>query len=179
MIGHYTCEKRGEIPQIEQDGPFLSIHDSTRKENYKFLGSGYYFWDNNKGMAHAWGQKTHRRRYHIFEAEIIVAEDEMLDLAGNRIDMLYFQELMAQIQVRFPAAKTWTLGQYLYFLRQQRIIHHRAIRAIDTTVKPKEMTKFVPERDNAINLNPVFIICLQDTKPDMLRAFFHLVTFPA
>ena len=181
IVGHHACANKGENPQvIEFQGPFFSEHVEGNSRQYKFLGSGYYFWDNNKGMAHAHGQANYRRKYHIFEGEIVIEEDTFLDLAGNRIDMLHFQELMARLHQEIKESKTWGIAQFIAFFQKKNLFPYRAIRAVDTNSKPKEkdLVFFVPDRTNIINLNPIFILCLLDTKTDMLISFKHLVTFP-
>jgi hypothetical protein len=182
IVGHHACANKGENPQvIELQGPFFSKHVEGNTKQYKFLGSGYYFWDNNRGRAHVHGLTNYRREYHIFEGEIVIEEDTFLDLAGNRIDMLHFQELMKRLHQEIEESKTWGIAQFIAFFQKKKLFPYRAIRAIDTNSNPKagrDSVHFVPDRTNFINLNPIFILCLLDTKTDMLISFKHLVTFP-
>ena len=48
---------------------------------------------------------------------------------------------------------------------------------MDTSIDPQKILKFVPDRVNFVNLNPIFIICLLDKQPDMLVSFEHIKTF--
>jgi hypothetical protein len=177
IIGQHTCSKTDNIQVIEQSGPFLSIHVDTDEQQHKFLGTGYYFWDNNIGMAHAHGQRNYKRKYYIFESELHLETASFLDLAGNRIDMLFFQELMEQLKTIVDTGN-WTLAHFIEFLKRHHQFPYRAIRAIDSSINPKEMLKFVPNRPNSINLNPVFIVCLLDNRKDMIKSFNHLKSFP-
>lgn len=178
IIGHHTCRKEGTIEEIEENGPFLSTHIENNPQEHKFLGTGYYFWDNNINMAHAHGQKNYKRRYYIFEASLHVDEDNFLDLAGNRIDMLNFQEIMTKFHQNDERTKDWTLAHFIEFLKIKGIFPYRAIRAVDTSIDAKEVIKFVLDRRNYINLNPIFLICLLDKQKDLIHAFKHIKTFP-
>lgn len=178
IIGHHTCSRKGSISVIEKEGPFLSKHVIDNPENHKFLGTGYYFWDNNIGMAHSHGQKHYRRKYFIFEAELDLEESSFLDLAGNRVDMIFFQKLIKKLNDANPETRSWTLAHYIEFLKAQGKFPFRSIRAIDTSIDPKEVLKFVPDRRNYINLNPIFIVCLTDKEDDLIVSFKHIKTFP-
>jgi hypothetical protein len=177
IIGHHTCSKTDNISEIEQAGPFLSTHVDTDERQHKFLGTGYYFWDNNIGMAHAHGQKNYKRKYYIFESELHFESENFLDLAGNRIDMLFFQEVIESLKSVVDTSN-WTLAHYIEYLKKQQQFPYRAIRAIDSSINPKEMLKFVLNRPNFINLNPIFILCLWDNHRDMIKSFKHIKTFP-
>ncbi|MDD2582996.1 MAG: hypothetical protein PHR66_13485, partial [Desulfuromonadaceae bacterium] len=54
-IGHHTCSKKNGKAFILENAPFLSEYNETGKV-LKFLGTGYYFWDDNIEMAHNWGR---------------------------------------------------------------------------------------------------------------------------
>ncbi len=178
IIGHHTCSSNGIIQEIEQKGAFLSTHLEENLNQHKFLGSGYYFWDNNLNMAHYYGQENYKRKYYIFEAELNLIDDYFLDLAGNRIDMIYFQEIMSKLQEIDESTKDWTLVQFIEFLKSKNEFPYRAIRAVNTVTNPKKVMKFVQGRDDFINLNPIFIVCLLDKKNDIVTSFKHIKTFP-
>lgn len=177
ITGHHTCSSDGDITAIELNGPFLSTHIEIDYKQNKFLGTGYYFWDNNLGMAHSHGQNNYKRKYYIFEAELNLNENTFYDLAGNRADMLHFQEIINKLQ-EFEETKNWGIGHYIEFLKRKNTFPYRAIRAIDTSIKPKEVISFVPERKNFTNLNPIFIVCLLDKEDDLIKSFKHIKTFP-
>ena len=178
IIGHHTCSSEGSISEIKNEGPFLSEHIDEDSKKHKFLGTGYYFWDNNIGMAHSHGQKNYKRKYFIFEAELNLIDDLFLDLAGNRIDMLRFQEIMSKLSEIESSTQSWTLAHFIEFLKSKNKFPYRSIRAIDTSINPKEVLKFVPDRKNFINLNPIFIVCLLDKRSDIILSFKHIKTFP-
>jgi hypothetical protein len=177
IIGHHTCSKQGAITDIEKQGPFLSTYISEDIKQHKFLGTGFYFWDNNIGMAHAHGQKNYKRKYYIFQAELELESEIFLDLVGNRIDMLWFQEIMKRFE-HIKEAENWTIGSFIEFLKRLGIFTYKAIRAIDNSIDPKEVIKFIDTRDNFTNLNPVFIVCLLDNNDAMLKSFTHFKTYP-
>jgi hypothetical protein len=178
IIGHHTCSSTGTIQEIEQNGPFLSTHIQEDSKQHKFLGTGYYFWDNNLKMAHVHGQNNYKRKYYIFEADLNMVEDWFLDLAGNRIDMLHFQAIMDRLIENDVTKKDWTLAHFIEFLKTKEIFLYRAIRTIDTSAIPKEVIKFVANRDKFTNLHPVFIVCLLDNGMDIINSFKHIKTFP-
>ncbi len=177
IIGHHTCSKNGNIENIEREGPFLSTHIENDPNQHKFLGTGYYFWDNNIGMAHSHGQKNHKRKYYIFEAQLDIENSAFLDLAGNRVDMLFFQEIMEKLK-QVEGTQNWTIAHFVEFLKRKNKFPFRAIRAIDNSIDPKEAIRFVPNRVNYINLNPIFIVCLLDRNKDQIPVFKHIKTFP-
>ncbi len=179
IIGHHTCSSNGLITEIEKQGPFASTHIDEDQKKHKFLGSGFYFWDNNVNMAHAHGQKNYKRKYFIFEAELNLLDDWFLDLAGNRIDMIRFQEIMSKLKEIDINTQNWTLAHFIEFLKSKEKFPYRAIRAIDTSIDPKDVVKFVSDRSNFINLNPIFIICLLDKEQDIILSFKHIKTFPS
>lgn len=175
IIGHHTCNKTDNIQEIEIAGPFFSTHIENDPIHQKFLGTGYYFWDNNIGMAHSHGQKNYKRKYYIFESELNLIEDSFLDLAGNRIDMIRFQDIMTKLK-EAEETQDWTLAHFIEFLKRKKMFPYRAIRAVDTSIDPKEVIKFVPDRRNFINLNPIFIVCLLDKQADLIYSFKHIKT---
>lgn len=177
IIGHHTSESKGSAEEIEKQGAFFSTHKDEDFRHHKFLGSGYYFWDNNIGMAHAHGQKNYKRKYFIFEAELNLSKGYFLDLAGDRIDMLWFQEIMDKLK-EVEGTQEWTLAHYIEFLKKKGQFPYHAIRAIDTSINPKETIKFVSNRENHINLNPIFIICLLNKGKEIVSSFKHIKTFP-
>jgi hypothetical protein len=177
IIGHHTCSKQGIISEIERSGPFLSTHDEDNKKKHKFLGTGYYFWDNNIGMAHAHGQRNYKRKYYIFQAELEIEPELFLDLVGNRIDMLWFQETMERFE-HLKETQNWTMGSFIEFLKRKGFFPYKAIRAVDNSIDPKEMINFVDNRVNSTNLNPVFIVCLLEIDSTIVKSFTHFKTFP-
>lgn len=177
IIGHHTCNQDGSIQNIEKVGPFLSKHIEKDATQHKFLGTGYYFWDNNINMAHSHGQKNYKRKYYIFEAQLNLKDEAFLDLAGNRIDMIFFQDIMEKLKTQ-TETQNWTIGHFIEFLKRIKIFNYRAIRAIDNSIDPKQAIKFVPDRRNFINLNPIFIVCLLDKNSDLISSFNHTKTFP-
>lgn len=177
VTGHHTCSSVGNLTKNDIKLPFLSEHIESEPSKHKFLGTGYYFWDNNIGMAHSHGQNNYKRKYHIFEAKINSFDKSFLDLAGNRIDMLFLENFIKICNVKNKETINWSLAQFIELLKTVNKFPYRAIRAIDTSFKPKKVIKFISSRDSYINLNPIFIVCLQDTKSDLIHSFKHIKTF--
>jgi hypothetical protein len=181
ITGHHTCKKTGNPAEIKK--PFFASHGSEESDK-KFLGSGYYFWDNNIGVAHWWGQKNYQKKYYIFEGNINATKGIFLDLVGNRDHILLLQEMM-QLLMPYNTApdKKWKLGNFIELcksLEQKQeykgIFPFQLIRAVDSTFEPKEKIEFIEGNKHFLNLNPVFIVCLLDLSPQILSSFKHIRT---
>ncbi len=180
IIGHHTCSPQGDIAAIEVSGPFRSTHEDDL-EKAKFLGTGYYFWDNHINMAHTFGQKNYNRHYFIFEAELNIEQSRFLDLAGDRIAMINFKDMMDSLKRKLGAkVQNWTISQYIEFLKLAGDFPYDAIRAIDTGLKhkPPIQYRFVTNRDNTTSFDPIFIICLLKCDKTTITSFKHKSTFP-
>lgn len=179
IIGHHTCARRGSPEEIEKNGPFPSKHEDENPKNHKFLGSGYYFWDNNLGIAHWWGKTHYNEGYYIFQGKIRIKTDIFLDLVGNRIDMIWLEEMMSRLSESSEEPKKWELGKFIELLKRldskdgpyKGLFPYRAIRAIDYKFDRDEGYKFVEEQKSFTRLKPVMMICLLDLGEDMLECF--------
>ncbi|MVM34386.1 hypothetical protein GO755_30420 [Spirosoma sp. HMF4905] len=180
IIGYHTCKKEGKIEEIEASGPFWSTHEPDDPAKHKFLGSGYYFWDNNKGMAHSYGKATYRRKYYIFEAELKLTEENFFDLVGNRIHMLAFMELVEKFKANYEASERWPVGAFIEFLKSKGIFPYKAIRALDSSIGIREITKFdfASQHDAFTNLSPIYIVCLLELDNTILTSFKFNTEFP-
>ncbi len=116
LIGHHVCKNTGNAKQIEKRGyPIaFSEHNPDSKKN-PFLGSGYYFWDYNKGMAHYWGKQHYHNSYYIFEASIPYNDSIILDLVGNRQHMEWFVGIMEDFKEANEDSKHWEIGKFIEF----------------------------------------------------------------
>ncbi|MEY4905370.1 MAG: hypothetical protein RLZZ292_3185, partial [Bacteroidota bacterium] len=54
---------------------------------------------------------------------------------------------------------------------------YTVIRAIDNSITAKEIFKFVSNRANFINLNPIFIVCVLEKNTDIITSFKYKTTF--
>jgi hypothetical protein len=171
IIGYHTCRKEGKKEDIEAKGPFLSIHEPNDPAKHKFLGSGYYFWDNNKGMAHSYGKSTYARKYYIFEAELRLSEENFFDLVGNRIHMIAFIELMEKFKANYEESEHWPLGAFIEFLKAKGLFPYKAIRALDSSIDVRERISFASQHKAFTNLSPIYIVCLLEHDKDILTSF--------
>ncbi len=97
IIAHHTCEARGSSEEVLEKAPFKS---EVRDEYFPFLGEGYYFWDNNLELAKKWGEKRYRNFYYVVEFILVIDENKILDLVGNREDILWLKKIKKQIEQR-------------------------------------------------------------------------------
>mgnify|MGYP000117476776 CR=1 FL=1 len=176
IIGHHTCKNLGNKDEIEK--PFLSEHVETDSSKHKFLGTGYYFWDNNLSMAHSWGAKRLNKKYYIFECLLDIPSGKFLDLVGNRIDMLWFQEMIKLFMDAEIFKDSWSIGRFLEFLKlkskdvgKSDIFPYEAIRVLDYTIDTKKKSIFAEDNEAYTNLNPVMIVCLTTLDSGMVQEF--------
>ncbi len=165
---HHTCRKKGDIDKIKRAAPFYSDHNESAKE-FKFLGSGYYFWDGNIGIAHWWGKKQYGGKYLIFEGTIDAKKRWFLDLVGNRKDLRWMGEMIEKLEAKHN--KPFTLSEAIELLKKKGIFDYRLIRAADNHFIPKKTRRFIPTEKHYLNLNPVYIVCSIDKERDLLINF--------
>lgn len=176
-IAHHTCEKKGSKDFIEKEAPFESIHNPNESK-YQFLGTGYYLWDYNLDYAKIWGKRPpYSNKFYVVECELNIPDQDLLDLAGNRMDMAYFLEIPTilkeagyDIEDIIPNGQDWYIGSYIEFLKKvaqesdemAEIFPYVAVRAVDLSPYAEEqiLVKFVKNKKNETNLNPRFVICL-------------------
>lgn len=183
-IAHHTCDANGElisVDDIKKHGPFLSVHTP---QSPKSLGTGYYFFDNNVTAAHAHGKNRYRREYHIFVSDICIgAADYLLDLVGNRNDMLFIQSAMKTFSANLDEenAQKWTLGALIEIMKEANAFAYRAVRILDSSImedKPNRIKEtdriyWFSDEDKFLNLNPIFTICFFEIDPIVVQSFDH------
>jgi hypothetical protein len=182
IIAHHTCDSKGEKGLTEIVGPFLSIHN---EESPKMLGTGYYFFDNHKVAAHTHGKNRYKRQYHIFEAELILTEDIFLDLVGNRIDMIWFQEMMKFFRPNLKD-REWRVGHFIEFLKKKDAFPYKAIRAVDSSIDVEDLKNEVDKAEvyyfegkkKFLNISPIFTICLVQNDNSIIKYFKHIHSNP-
>lgn len=175
-IGHHTCKRDGGKAYVELNSPFFSSKSSRGKT--PFLGSGYYFWDNNLGQAKAWGKINYSNKYFIVQSELEFTSNQMLDLVGNRSHMIYFLDLYRKFSSYYDDGNKWVIGEFIELLKKlnskpeyKGIFDFEASRAIDLHQQhnSKNIT-FSEEMKNYTNLNPCLVICLYNKKNIILRS---------
>ncbi len=178
-IGHHTCLNTEDVDKIEQEGPFKATHDS-KTGKYQFLGTGYYFWDNNIEAAKFWGETHYKGNYLVFKADLIIPKEKFLDLVGSRENMIYLQELMVRFKSQNKNSEHWELGKFIEFMKEvankpgfKNVFPYTVFRAIDNNAVIKKEYKylFVAGKHSYINLNPRLIICLVEKSSLVLKNF--------
>lgn len=179
-IGHHTCKKDGGIDHVLKEGPFLSEYfDDENDPKYPFLGSGYYYWDDNKDLAHWWGKKFYKNDYFIIESEINLPNGFFLDLVGNRAHQKWFIGLKEILREFGYEKDSWTVGSMIEYAKKMSKLHnvttifpYRVIRAIDMNqrVDQQILLKFAEDKRGQMNLNPKMIICMVEKNENILMS---------
>ncbi len=163
-IGHHTCSSKGGEKFVIREAPFLSEHG--------FLGKGYYFWQNNLEFAKIWGHRHYNGKYYVLEFELNVYYDELLDLVGNRTQMMQFKNLIYSIKQKLAekfkntpekkvAIDEWGIGEIIEYLKRKNIFEYKIIKAVDYRVSYRHLGKesFLRNKKNFIFLNPRIFYC--------------------
>ncbi len=183
-IGHHTCKQDGGIDFVRINSPFYAEH-SKDEDKYQFLGSGYYFWDDNIELAKTWGKYHYHGRFCIFQFDFELTEDNCLDLVGNRRHQQFFMKLFKSYEEETEDKREdWSICQCIEFLkelrkRDSRIFPFTMIRAIDlfkhTEYKQQFLKKFVGHKENYTVINPKMVICVinRDDVPLHSKKMIH------
>jgi len=180
-VGHHVCLKTGGRAKVLDESPFLAeyIPNNLEEENkYQFLGSGYYYWDDNLNYAKTWGKNHCRGDFFIVESDLNLAKGLFLDLVGNRGDIRFFYNLMKDLSshVRKDAR---TIAGVIDIARGLEVLapgtfSYKVIRSLDYTQfektdksEDKKAVRYVENKFNITLLNPRFIICLLE-KSDVI-----------
>jgi hypothetical protein len=165
-VGQHACSKKGEKDSVLKNAPFLSkVQEGTNP----FLGSGYYYWEENLDMAHYWGKTHYKGNYFIIENTLALEGDKFLDLVGNRKHMKFVKDLTTRLASKGRPA--WNIGTVLEFARRMNEARNnaikfpfKAVRAIDEWVDDKKREKyyFVEGKKNFTYLNPRLVICVYE-----------------
>jgi hypothetical protein len=179
FVGHHTCSNKNGKAFVEKNAPFRAVHDQEGG-SHQFLGSGYYFWDDNEDVAHHWGNMHYRGAYFVLAARISTPNILLLDLVGNRQDMKYLRDVVEMFRDEIFPNKEPAIGSVLEFLQKINgqegyagIFPFKVIRAVDSSSNnPKFQSpmKFVGTKSNFTMLNPRIIICLIEKKSGFLHS---------
>ena len=179
IIGHHACKNTGDWDKIEKNG-VPTAFSTYNPENSKnpFLGSGYYFWDYNRGMAHYWGKRHYKKDYYIFQADIPYNESDLLDLVSNRQHMEWIIDLMNDFKEENEGSGHWEIGKFIAFLKKisednseyAEIFPFKSVRAIDNSASfLKDEYTFYGQSKAFIMLNPRIIVCVIKPNPLTLQ----------
>ncbi len=187
-IGHHTCSNLGNLNKIwASGGPLaLSMYNLQKKE-FPFLGTGYYFWDDNIKMAHFWGETRCQNKYYIFEAELNCKETVLLDLVGNRKHMKWLVDAMELFKGYNKKGAKWEIGKFIEFLKNIKsqnekfkdVFPFQSIRAVDhyAAIHYKYYFSEDTSRQDFIDLDPRFLICVIEKNENTIKNFKPI--FPA
>lgn len=171
--GHHTCLFDGDTKTVLKDSPFLA-EDKPEEGKVQFLGTGYYFWDNNIQMANVWGKHRYDGKYAIIEVDFNLTSDTCYDLVGNRTHQIDIVERLRKLSEssRSDKPNKWTLRQFLSFMlklaeRNCNVFPYEMVRAIDLLnhtkyKKEQELINFTKDKKNYTLLNPKIVICVFD-----------------
>jgi hypothetical protein len=169
IIGHHTCNNTRNAEWIEQQGKpvALSVYNPNLRKN-PFLGTGYYFWDDNIEQARYWGRQRCNNKYYIFEGDINNDESILLDLVSNRQQMRWLRTAMSNFAVYNNNNPHWEIGKFIEWLKKvskkegfEDIFPFKSVRAIDHNATiPKVEYYFDEKSEGFINLNPRIIVCI-------------------
>ena len=150
------------------NAPFMAYH-SPEMNRHQFLGSGYYFWENNIEMAMVWGRVRYDDIYFILEVQFDVTEENCFDLVGNRNHQLYLVDCLEKLYKNFGINRNnWSISQCVYFLRKfnvfnQFVLPFNFFRVVDlhthSTSKTQYALQFLAHRGNYTIINPRIIVC--------------------
>lgn len=176
-IGHQTADNRGVKEDMETNGPILA---ESSEENERFLGTGYYFWDNSMALGHFWGRVHYHRKYRIYSGDITLSDkdNKLLDLVGRREHQINFLKLKKLIVKLDPSRANWGIGKIIELLKElelteehRGIFNYAASRAFEIANKPRGGMKFVSHMNKMTDLKPRIVICLYFYKSGMLDNF--------
>lgn len=171
--GHHTCLLNEDTVAVLRDAPFLA-EDKPDEGKVQFLGTGFYFWDNNLEMAKAWGRCHYGGKYAVIEVDFDLRSNTCYDLVGNRTHQIDIIERLTKLMESSEndKPKKWTLGQFISFMleladRNYNVFPYKMVRAIDLLNHKKykreqALINFTKEKNNYTLLNPKIVICVFD-----------------
>lgn len=176
-VGHHVCKNTGEKDVLGK-APF----PSTRED--KFLGDGYYFWEDNEQLAKAWGGKTYHKKgipYCVCQFALTFDREQFYDLIGSREHQKHLVGVRKFLTQRRQALHGWPIGKVIDFLREANSsddpeyevfkgeFEYTVIRAADDSdTAVQDLLKFAKDQPNVADLNPCYIICVIDIKKVVL-----------
>ena len=170
VVLHHTCKRDGGSDFVLQNAPFLAI-DNRESKKYQFLGSGYYFWEDDIKQAHYWGQVHYGKdNYFIVQFLCNIDEDDLLDLDSktgyNILEKVKekFSEHTKRIKNISDKCNNWSLSQWISFFYKYNETYSigfdfKAIKVKDYNFSRKKEQKifFVQEKQNYTCLGGVYI----------------------
>lgn len=171
--GHHTCLFNGDRESVLSESPFLA-EENPKENKVQFLGTGYYFWDNNIELAKVWGNSHYDGKFAIIEIDFDLKSNTCYDLVGNRSHQIDLAERMKKLTNNSSSKKPrkWTLSQFLTFIRKiaalnKDVFPYEMVRAIDLLnheryKKAQQLIRFTNDKENYTVINPKIVICVFD-----------------
>jgi hypothetical protein len=170
LIGHHACRRSGGRSFVRKNAPFLSEYIEIEGK-VPYLGTGYYFWDDNEDLALWWGKSHYENTFYVVESEIVVPEGLFFDLVGKRSHMRLMGDFIAKLRKRGGYDRSeWKLAQIIEFLKVARLeddsiaelFPFEVIRAADASGKLdlEDPVFFSPNKKGVVLLNPRIMICI-------------------
>ena len=89
VLLHHTCKQDGGEDYVLKNAPF-EAKEIQQINKEQFLGSGYYFWEDDIKQAHHWGKVHYNNQYYIVAFECEIDEDFLLDLNSREGQKEFF-----------------------------------------------------------------------------------------
>jgi hypothetical protein len=163
---YQTLADRGNIKEIETDGPFPCNWPNT------WLGEGYYLWDTFISNAHWWGQVWHKNGYIIAEGICDFEIEKCFDLLGNMEHVRILGEVAELLKnKKFYCENTITVALVIEFIKKTTNFNYEAIRAsgIDSINKNSKRNDQYIDRLPFESRLPAYL----DLKPTVQMCLLH------
>lgn len=162
----------------EKTTPVLAKNPEKRVkgiEKYQFLGSGYYFWDNNIERAHKWGQQHYNGKYKILELPLELKGDHFLDLVGSREDIMTLVNALKEIENNIPDLKLGAFFHVMQIIEKYRpgSWPYTIIRALNVKSNADKIP-FNHIKGSRMLLDPEIIICFYEKKELNLQGIRYI-----
>lgn len=155
-----TVEDRGNIDEIESQGPFLCNRSNA------WLGKGFYFWDSFLDLAHWWGRTVYMGKYVICRSYCDSTSNKVYDLYNDFETLKEFADLKSALQDKLHISNI-SVGEVLCYLIKNSDFTNRyqAIRAKATgCMRHAPTMRFVNYNSAYLELMPPVQFCVLDKR---------------
>lgn len=168
---YQTLEDRDNYDEVEDCGPFKCTHARA------WLGSGYYFWDDEIEVAHKWAKEAgYNSNYIICKSSYDYDTQNYLDLVGHPKHLKLFREFYTALKKRLPNKKI-KVPSLIEFVKDElgKDFFYKAIRARSEWQEYDYIVEFPGRKPSVLNLHPQIQICVID-KSFLISPF--LIVYP-
>lgn len=135
-------------------------------DEYAWLGSGYYFWDNNVKDAHWWGTNHYNNNYIITKTAYDYHSTQYLDLASLQEHKEYLfrcYKLLKERSQKLNRQEVFTVGRVIEILKKtDKSFNFLAIRACPIPKFSGGKIYFDRSNDYFLLPNSKFQVCVID-----------------